>query len=77
MNCPTCGSEYIQRNRMLLLLAGAVMIAGAIVFFLYFTLLWIISLMLLAVAAYLIVWSTRGNGLWCRHCKNFPVMKRN
>lgn len=75
MRCPTCGNEWTQKNRSALFLAGVVMILGAIVFFFYFTILWIVSLMLLAISAYLIVWSTRGKGLWCRQCKNFPVFK--
>lgn len=75
MRCPTCGTEWTQKNRVALFLAGLVMIFGGVIFLFYFAILWIVSLMLFAVAAYLIVWSTRGKGLWCRQCKNFPVFK--
>lgn len=76
MGCPTCGTEWIYKSRTVLFLAGFVMIAGAVVFLFYFTILWIVSLMFLAIAAYLIAWSTRGKGLWCPQCKNFPVFKK-
>lgn len=76
MRCPTCGTEWTQKSQTALFLAGLVMIAGAVIFLFYFMILWIVSLMLLAVAAYLLVWSTRGKGLWCPQCKNFPVYKK-
>ena len=58
-----------------LVATAPILVAFVITAFAIFV-LWIVSLLLLAVAAYLMVWATRGKGMWCRHCKNFPVFKQ-
>jgi hypothetical protein len=73
MRCPNCGTELVQRNRTVLLLASAAMLVAAATALFLYAVLWIVAALFLVIAVYLITWSTVGKGLWCRRCKNFPV----
>jgi uncharacterized membrane protein len=48
------------------------MFGGALASFFLWPIFWIVGMLFLATAAYLWVWATRGQGLWCRECKKFP-----
>lgn len=73
MPCPYCGSEWTRKNRPLLFLVGLSMLVSAFIAFLISPVYWIVAAMLLAIAAYLLVWSTLGKGRWCRRCKKFSI----
>ncbi|HKS83466.1 MAG TPA: hypothetical protein VJR23_18320 [Candidatus Acidoferrales bacterium] len=49
------------------------MLVSAFIAFLISPVYWIVAAMLLAIAAYLLVWSTLGKGRWCRRCKKFSI----
>ncbi len=72
--CPTCGGELLQKSQDKLLLIGILMLVegGAGLPFSWFFRIAGVSMILSAI--YLIVWATRGRGLWCRKCKRFPVI---
>lgn len=70
--CHRCGGELIQKNKMQLLLSGLVFVAFAgMLLFLSFK-FWPLSFFLIMISLYLITWSTRGKGRWCRQCKAAP-----
>ena len=73
MPCPHCGSEWTQKSRVKLFVVGLLSLAAAVVSLFLYTIFWIVAAMLLAVSAYLIVWSTAGKGRWCTQCKKFSV----
>lgn len=73
MPCPYCGGEWTQKSRLLLFLLGLSMFFAGITAFLVSPIYWIVAAMLLAIAAYLLVWSTLGKGRWCRRCKKFSI----
>lgn len=73
MPCPYCGGEWTQKSRPLLFLLGLSMFFAGITAFLVSPIYWIVAAMLLAIAAYLLVWSTLGKGRWCRRCKKFSI----
>jgi hypothetical protein len=72
VKCPHCGGELAQKSRGTLLIASAILFVGAVVSFLLIPLFWIIGLLFLVTAVYLLAWGTRGKGLWCSQCKKFP-----
>ena len=39
-----------------------------------FPLFWIPGVVFFVIGAYLVLWSTRGKGLWCRTCKKPPLL---
>jgi hypothetical protein len=73
MICPACGEELIQKNRVALFVAGAVMLStlGLAAFWTWF---WAPGIILMLAGIYLVVWSTLGKGRWCRRCKQFIVI---
>lgn len=70
VQCKTCHGPLVQKNRIILFLVGAIMLAVALAS-LSIDWLWILSIPLFLVGAYLVIWSTIGKGLWCRQCKKF------
>jgi hypothetical protein len=75
MKCPTCDGDLVRKNRAVLFIVGAAMMAslGASFFFLPLLLPAILSAL---TGIYLVHWSTVGRGFWCRTCKAYPVRGR-
>ena len=73
MRCPTCDRELIQKNRILLFLVGMAMLASMVASFVS---AWILfpAAFLVLIGVYLMLWGTRGKGLWCRTCKRAPLL---
>ncbi|HEY4247876.1 MAG TPA: hypothetical protein VGM64_13565 [Lacunisphaera sp.] len=72
MKCPTCKGEMVQKNRPLLAVTGLGLLfspslAPITAFFL------LPAIVLLLTGIYLLIWATRGKGLWCRNCKKFSL----
>jgi hypothetical protein len=72
MKCPTCSGDLVQKNRALLFVVGATMIASTGASFFLLPLL-LPTILLALIGVYLVHWSTVGRGLWCRACKAYPA----
>jgi len=73
MKCPTCNTELTQKNRPLLFTVGVLMIVSIGIAF-HFPLFWVPGIAVVIIGSYLVLWSTRGKGLWCRTCKKAPLL---
>jgi hypothetical protein len=73
MNCESCGTTLTPKNRPLLFAVGVAMIAsvGFALTSIWFLLL---AVPLAIMGIYFIMWSTRGEGQWCRSCKKAPLL---
>jgi hypothetical protein len=73
MLCPTCNSELTPKSKSRLMAAGVALLAAAPSVLIS---RWLAPVVLLAcvIGMYLILWATRGNGLWCRNCKKAPYL---
>ena len=75
MVCGFCGGPLTQKNRSLLFLTGAAMLATY--FLTRFTAtLWPVVTVAMLAGAYMLVWGTFGHSQWCRHCKVMAVWRR-
>jgi hypothetical protein len=72
MNCKTCGGVMVQKSRARLLGVGCLMTGSAAAAF-FISCFWVLGIILVLTAGYLIVWVTLGRGRWCRNCKKFSV----
>jgi len=72
--CPSCGNELLQKSRTKLFATGVIALAAVVGCFFLSPLYWIATSFLVLIGGFLIAWSTLGKGLWCRHCKKFPVL---
>jgi hypothetical protein len=72
MKCPTCHGEMLQKNRGVLFGVGLAMLATPALTLIspYF---WPPAIVFVLIGAYLLIWATRGKGLWCRACKKFNL----
>jgi hypothetical protein len=70
--CSRCQGPLISRHRAQLLGVGILLSATPALAFVV-PLLWFPAIILFLAGAYLVVWATVGRGLWCRHCKSFPI----
>ncbi len=72
--CPACGHELTQKPRSRLTFAGLALLVAA-AFLIFRPYVWLIAILMAAIAIYLLMWSILGKGKWCRRCKKFPVSK--
>ena len=71
MNCPRCGTPLVQKNRIVLFVAGLALI-GSVSSALFYLPLLVPAFFLMLVGFYFIHWTAVGRGLWCRSCKSYP-----
>lgn len=62
----------VQKNRPLLAIVGfGLLLSPALgLITAYF---WPPAIVLFLTGLYLLIWATRGKGLWCRNCKKFSL----
>jgi hypothetical protein len=71
--CPACGGGLLQKNRLKLISVGLAMLVAAVSIYRVSHALAVLAILLVLTGAYLVAWGSLGEGLWCRHCKRFPV----
>jgi len=78
MNCPHCGAELRQRNKVRLVTTGIGFIAAAFVllFVLHLAVVVLAGVVLAVTGAYFIKWALTMNGLWCPRCGRVPRQVR-
>jgi hypothetical protein len=72
VKCPACQDEMVQKNRPLLAVVGIALLFSPTLALItaYF---WLPGIILFLTGIYLLIWATRGKGLWCRNCKKFSL----
>jgi hypothetical protein len=68
MICETCGGDLFQKNRLVLLVIGLLLLTP-IVFVHGGGVMTALSFCLALIGAYFLVWSILARGRWCRNCK--------
>ena len=68
--CKRCGGEVVRKNRVRLAVVGTLMLAGAGLGVVWPP-LWVPAVIVGLTGTYLLVWTSVGQGRWCRGCKRF------